>query len=98
MKNEIKIGNKSIGENNPTFIIAEMSANHLQDYDKAVEIIKAAKNAGADAIKLQTYTPDTITIDCDNEYFQITQGTIWDGTTLHKLYQQAYTLQHNHLS
>ncbi|MBZ9624555.1 pseudaminic acid synthase [Clostridium sp. FP2] len=91
MKNEIKIGNKIIGKNSPTFIIAEMSANHLQDYDKAVEIIKAAKNAGADAIKLQTYTPDTITIDCDNAYFQITQGTIWDGTTLHKLYEEAYT-------
>ncbi|WP_252255069.1 pseudaminic acid synthase [Clostridium sp. ZBS12] len=91
MKNEIKIGNKIIGENSPVFIIAEMSANHLQDFDKAVEIIKAAKKAGADAIKLQTYTPDTITIDCDNEYFQITQGTIWDGTTLHKLYEEAYT-------
>ncbi|MBY6916651.1 pseudaminic acid synthase [Clostridium botulinum] len=90
MKNEIKIGNKIIGENSPAFIIAEMSANHLQDFDKAVEIIKAAKRAGADAIKLQTYTPDTITIDCDNEYFQITQGTIWDGTTLHKLYEEAY--------
>ncbi|KIL09035.1 N-acetylneuraminate synthase [Clostridium botulinum] len=91
MKNEIKIENKIIGENSPVFIIAEMSANHLQDFDKAVEIIKAAKKAGADAIKLQTYTPDTITIDCDNEYFQITQGTIWDGTTLHKLYEEAYT-------
>ncbi|MBN1051166.1 pseudaminic acid synthase [Clostridium botulinum] len=91
MKNEIKIGNKIIGENSPVFIIAEMSANHLQDFDKAVEIIKAAKKGGADAIKLQTYTPDTITIDCDNEYFQIKQGTIWDGTTLHKLYQEAYT-------
>lgn len=90
MKNEIKIGNKIIGENSPVFIIAEMSANHLQDFNKAVEILKAAKDAGADAIKLQTYTPDTITIDCDNEYFQITQGTIWDGTTLHKLYEEAY--------
>ncbi|MPQ32548.1 pseudaminic acid synthase [Clostridium estertheticum] len=91
MKNEIKIENKIIGKNSPVFIIAEMSANHIQDYDKAVEIIKAVKDAGADAIKLQTYTPDTITIDCNNKYFQITQGTIWDGTTLHKLYQQAYT-------
>lgn len=91
MKNEIKIGNKIIGENSPVFIIAEMSANHLKDFNKAVEIIKAVKEAGADAIKIQTYTPDTITIDCDNEYFQITQGTIWDGTTLHKLYEQAYT-------
>lgn len=81
----------SIINNNDTFIIAEMSANHLQNYDRAVEIIKKAKWAGANAIKLQTYTPDTITLDCDNEYFQIKQGTIWDGTTLHKLYKQAYT-------
>lgn len=84
-------GERLIDENSPAFIIAEMSANHMMDYDRAVEIIKAAKEAGADAIKLQTYTPDTITMDCDNEYFQITQGTIWDGTTLHKLYQTAYT-------
>ncbi|MDK2829510.1 MAG: pseudaminic acid synthase [Clostridium butyricum] len=91
MKNEIKIGSKIIGQNSPVFIIAEMSANHLQDFDRAVKIIKAAKEAGADAVKLQTYTPDTITIDCDNEYFQIAQGTIWDGTTLHKLYEEAYT-------
>ena len=84
-------GERVIDENSPAFIIAEMSANHMMDYDRAVEIIKAAKYAGADAIKLQTYTPDTITMDCDNEYFQITQGTIWDGTTLHKLYQTAYT-------
>jgi len=80
-----------IGEGQKTFIIAEMSANHLQNYDRAVEIIKKVAWAGADAIKLQTYTPDTITLDCDNEYFQIKQGTIWDGTTLHKLYQEAYT-------
>lgn len=86
-----KIGNVEVSENSKTFIIAEMSANHLQDYDRAVEIIKKAAWAGADAIKLQTYTPDTITLDCDNEYFQIKQGTIWDGTTLHKLYQTAYT-------
>lgn len=77
-------------KDSPVFIIAEMSANHGQDYDKAVEIIQAAHNAGADAIKLQTYTPDTITIDCDNEYFRI-KGTIWDGRTLHDLYGEAYT-------
>lgn len=85
------IGNRVIDTNSPAFIIAEMSANHMMDFDRAVKIIEAAKWAGADAIKLQTYTPDTITIDCDNEYFQITQGTIWDGTTLHKLYQTAFT-------
>lgn len=88
--NSFYIGNKEIGGDR-TFVIAELSANHNQDFDRAVEIIKAAKWAGADAIKLQTYTPDTITLDCDNEYFQIKQGTIWDGTTLHKLYQGAYT-------
>lgn len=91
MEKHIQIGNKKIGEGSETFIIAEMSANHNQDFNKAVEIIKRAKEAGADAIKLQTYTPDTITLDCDNEYFQIKQGTIWDGTTLHKLYQEAHT-------
>ncbi len=85
------LGERVIDAQSPAFIIAEMSANHMMDFDRAVEIIKAAKDAGADAIKLQTYTPDTITMDCDNEYFQITQGTIWDGTTLHKLYQTAYT-------
>lgn len=91
MDKNFNIGNSKVGENEKTFIIAEMSANHLQSYDRAIEIIKKAKWAGADAIKLQTYTPDTITIDCDNEYFQIKQGTIWDGTTLHKLYEGAYT-------
>lgn len=68
-----------------------MSANHLMDFDRAVAIMQAAKDAGADAIKIQTYTPDTITLDCDDPCFQITQGTIWDGTTLHKLYETAYT-------
>lgn len=87
----INIGGKYIGEGYPTFIVAEMSANHNMDFERAKRIIKAAKDAGADAIKLQTYTADTITINCDNPYFQITQGTLWDGTTLHKLYQTAYT-------
>jgi pseudaminic acid synthase len=73
------------------FIIAELSANHQQNYKIAIESIKAIKECGADAVKLQTYTPDTITIDCDNEYFQINQGTIWDGTTLYQLYKRAYT-------
>ncbi len=80
-----------IGEENPVFIVAEVSANHLQDYDLALKTIDAARDAGADAVKLQTYTPDTITIDCDNEYFQIKHDTLWDGTTLYKLYEEAYT-------
>lgn len=91
MDKEIFIGNKKIGINEPAFIIAELSGNHNQSYDRAVKLIEVAKEAGADAVKLQTYTADTITIDCDNEYFQINQGTIWDGTTLHKLYEKAYT-------
>lgn len=74
-----------------TFIIAELSANHNHKKEIALESIKAAKEAGADAVKIQTYTADTITLNCDNEYFQIKQGTLWDGTTLYKLYQQAYT-------
>ncbi len=91
MEKKIKIGNRYVGKQERTFIVAEVSANHLQDYDRAEAIIRAAKEAGADAVKLQTYTADTITLDCDSDYFQITQGTIWDGTTLHKLYQTAYT-------
>ncbi|MBR1930481.1 MAG: pseudaminic acid synthase [Lachnospiraceae bacterium] len=91
MNKEITIENHIISETSPTFIIAEMSANHLMDFDRAVAIMQAAKDAGADAIKIQTYTPDTITLPSDAPEFQITQGTIWDGTTLHKLYQEAYT-------
>lgn len=73
-----------------TFIIAEMSANHLQDYDRAVRLLHAAKTAGADAVKLQTYTPDTITLDCNNEHFTV-RGTIWEGRRLHDLYAEAHT-------
>lgn len=91
MNKEFWIGNRRIAQDAPTFIVAEISANHNQDYERAVEIIHAAKEAGADAVKLQTYTADTITIDCDDECFQINEGTIWDGTTLYKLYQEAYT-------
>lgn len=91
MNREIKIGKHVISEKTPCFIVAEMSANHNMDYDRAVAIIRAAKEAGADAVKIQTYTADTITLNCDDDCFQITQGTLWDGTTLHKLYESAYT-------
>ena len=76
---------------NKTFIVAEMSANHNGSKEIALETIRAARRAGADAIKLQTYTANTITLDCDLPDFQIKQGTIWDGQTLHSLYQKAYT-------
>ena len=65
---EFKIDNRKIGNNSPVFIIAELSANHDHDLETALKTIKAIKDAGADAVKLQTYTPDTITIDCDNKY------------------------------
>lgn len=77
--------------NEKIFIIAELSANHGHDINIAKDTIKAAKEAGADAIKIQTYTADTLTIDCDNEYFKLDSGTIWDGRTLYDLYSEAYT-------
>ena len=76
--------------NDKCLIIAELSANHGHDINIAMETIRAAKRAGADAIKLQTYTADTITIDCDNDYFKIKGGTLWDGRTLYDLYKEAY--------
>lgn len=87
----MKIASFEINEGSKTFIIAELSANHGGDINIAKKTIKAAKEAGADAIKLQTYTADTITIDCDNEYFKLNSGTIWDGMTLYNLYEKAYT-------
>lgn len=86
----MKIGIREIGGGKPAYIIAEMSANHAGDISRAKEIIHAAKEAGADCIKIQTYTPDTLTIDCDNSYFHISDGT-WNGENLYQLYQKAYT-------
>ena len=86
----IFINNREIGEGCPTYIVAEMSANHNQDFERAVKIVESARAAGADALKVQTYTPDTITIDCDADYFQI-RDTIWGKQSLHGLYKQAYT-------
>ena len=90
MTSFIEINARRIGPGYPTYIVAEMSANHNQSFEQAIKIVEAAKEAGADAIKVQTYTPDTITIDCDNEYFRV-KGTIWDGRTLYDLYGEAYT-------
>ncbi len=91
MGNFLEINGRRIGPGYPTYIVAEMSANHSQSYDRAVDLVKAAKNAGADAVKLQTYTPDTLTIDCDAEPFQIPAGNTWQGQTLYHLYSKAYT-------
>ncbi len=87
----ITINGRQIGDGAPTYVIAEMSANHNQDFDEAIRIIHAIKEAGADAVKIQTYTPDTLTINCDNEYFRIGEGTIWEGRNLYDLYGEAYT-------
>ena len=91
MNKEININNRPISPAAPCFIVAELSGNHNGDYERAVAIIHAAAAAGADAIKLQTYTADTITLDCENEHFHLNRGTIWDGMTLHELYRQAHT-------
>jgi pseudaminic acid synthase len=91
MASEIKIGQRAIGPEHSVYTIAELSANHNQDFDKAVRIIEAAKNAGADAVKLQTYTPDTMTLHSNEKPFQIGGGTLWDGRNLYELYGEAYT-------
>ena len=87
---DITINGRKIGPSEPVYIVAEMSANHNRDFDSAVKLLEAAKHAGADAIKLQTYTPDTLTIDCSNEAFKI-KSTIWQGKNLFDLYREAYT-------
>lgn len=90
MNKIVQIRNRKIGEGFPCYIIAEMSANHAGDINRAIEIIHAAKDCGADCIKIQTYTPDTMTIDSDKEYFKIKDGT-WEGEKLYSLYEKAYT-------
>ncbi|MBL8800132.1 MAG: pseudaminic acid synthase [Planctomycetia bacterium] len=91
MTGEFKIGNRPIGPGRPAYIIAELSANHNRSFDEAVKLVRAAKDIGADAVKLQTYTADTLTIRCDRPEFRIGGGTLWDGKTLHDLYGEAYT-------
>lgn len=88
--NTITINNRIVGQGHPAYIIAEMSGNHAGSLDRALEIIHAAKESGADCIKIQTYTPDTITLNCDNDYFHIGDGT-WKGENLYQLYGKAYT-------
>jgi len=90
MGTEIKISGRAVGVGHPVYVIAEISANHHQDFEQAVKINHAAKEAGADAVKLQTYTPDTMTIASSRQEFRI-NGTIWNGRNLYDLYGEAYT-------
>lgn len=90
MKGEITIANFVINSHSKVFIIAELSANHGGSLETAIETIKAARRAGADCIKLQTYTPDTITLDSRKPDFMV-KGTIWEGRNLYDLYKEAYT-------
>jgi len=90
MNKYIEIDGRKIGPDYAPYVIAELSANHNGDIETAFKIIEEAKKAGADAIKLQTYRPDTITIDCDNDDFQI-HGGLWDGKSLYELYEWAHT-------
>ena len=87
----MKISNFEINNNSEVFIIAELSANHNGSLEVAIDTIRAAKRTGANAIKLQTYTADTITIDCDKDDFIVKSGSIWDGRTFYELYKEAYT-------
>jgi pseudaminic acid synthase len=84
------LGKRTIGPKHPVFIVAEISANHNQSYERAKKLIDAAVYAGVDAVKLQTYTPDTLTINCNKKWFRISSGA-WKGKTLYELYKEAYT-------
>lgn len=90
MTKSIAIGNKVISSDSPCYIIAEVSANHKQDISVARETVVAAAEAGADAVKFQTYTPDTLTFNSDSEVFRIDHGTAWDGRTLYSIYSEGY--------
>ncbi len=91
MGKRVVIGDRIIGDGAPAFIIAEMSGNHNLQYDRAEKIVLAAHAAGADAIKLQTYTADTITLKSNNKIFMTEEGGLWEGKTLYELYEEAYT-------
>lgn len=89
MDSTLQINGRAVGPGHPTYVIAELSANHGNSFELAADTVRAAHDVGADAIKVQTYTADTLTIDCANEWFTIKGGTLWDGRTLYDLYGEA---------
>jgi pseudaminic acid synthase len=91
MTTHLNIGGHRVGPDCAVYVVAELSANHNQDFNQAVRIVEAAKDSGADAVKLQTYTADTMTIRSDREQFRIAGGTLWDGRSLYELYGEAQT-------
>src|ERR1700687_3904885 len=91
MDGKIRVAGRLIGTGAPAYVVAEIPANHNQSFEQAAQIVRAARDAGADAVKLQTYTADTITLRSDKECFRIAGGTLWDGRILHDLYQEAFT-------
>lgn len=88
---DISIGNYNITDSSRAFIVAELSVNHLHNFDLAVRTIHAMKESGADCVKIQTVRPDSLTIDCKKPDFMIKGGTLWDGKSLFELYTEAYT-------
>ena len=87
----LKINNKHIDHDHPVYIIAELSANHNQDFDLAIESLKAIKETGADAVKLQTFTPDSMTLNLDKKEFMTREDSLWAGSKLYDLYKKAAT-------
>ena len=91
LASEIRIGSTLVGPDQPIYVIAELSANHGHELSRAIELVQVAASCGADAVKLQTYTPESMTLDVDRPEFKVSGGTLWDGRSLHDLYAEAMT-------